>query len=151
MGVFQVHRRGAQSAWKHLHKTVNHRRNIWFSSCSHLHGGLRSPCSQKASFLLPSKSDAFYNPVFAELISIWTIPSAVTAVYIQLQSSLNQICILHQKSYNLSTLNTGWKLSLLSWQHAKHAWFCWGAGNTMPVTFLLNVGENAGWNLYQVQ
>lgn len=42
---------------------------------------------------------------------------------------------MKKRRYKLNILNTGWKLSWLSWHCAKHAWFCWGAGNTMPVTF----------------
>lgn len=141
MGVFQAHRRRAQRIWKHLHKAVYHKRNIQFSSCSHLHGGLRNSYSQslhyqRLKFLLPFQSDTCYSPVFAEQTSNWSFPSAVTKVYAQLQSSLTQLCILHQKRrYRLNNHNAGWKLSLLSWQHAKHAWFCWGACNTAPVAF----------------
>lgn len=50
MGVFQAHRRRAQRIWKHLHKAVYHKRNIQFSSCSHLHGGLRNSYSQSLHY-----------------------------------------------------------------------------------------------------
>lgn len=136
MGIFQAHRRRAQSAWKHLHKTIYRKRNIWFSSCSHLHGCLRALVHKRLHFCSPPSQIIF--TVLCLLSWFLAEPSPVQLLQCMPNSSLPWTKFasdIKKRRYNLNSLNTEWKLSLLSWECAKHAWFCWEAGNTMPVTF----------------